>query len=324
MTRSLLLQERRVAPGCHSTSVYRPRLSRWTTGRRRSNIAGAIRAVGRGRIVRFGGLSWQAHPLARCSLQKNFPQKIVTCVARTNMGRPAPQKGPSVPVDELCTARISVPCGIGSGITSQCNRLRTCGRMWNVRLALLLRYEAAYIRNNTEITSANVRTSAQGAENSLLQLGVLGFGLLVYGDVRVGVFPEGEEVLVRGTGFGTCCLCISTLGGYRLERIGSAELKMRQRANGLEYNNTAMVENFLELSSSFVAAIRSQIGEAANVNRIEISGAHVTELIGSDNLEGLDSLLNVAAADRKLRMQRRQIIEADDCVLRKTSSQIIG
>jgi len=31
-----------------------------------------------------------------------------------------------------------------------------------------------------------------------LQLGVLGFGLLEDGDVGVGVFPEGEEILVGG------------------------------------------------------------------------------------------------------------------------------
>ena len=35
----------------------------------------------------------------------------------------------------------------------------------------------------------------------LSQSGVLGFGLLVDGDVRVGVFPEGEEILIRGAGF---------------------------------------------------------------------------------------------------------------------------
>ena len=35
----------------------------------------------------------------------------------------------------------------------------------------------------------------------LSQPGVLGFGLLVDGDVGIGVFPEGEEILIRGAGF---------------------------------------------------------------------------------------------------------------------------
>jgi len=37
----------------------------------------------------------------------------------------------------------------------------------------------------------------------LLQLRVLGFGLLVNRDVGVGVFPEGEEVFVGGEGADT-------------------------------------------------------------------------------------------------------------------------
>ncbi len=37
-------------------------------------------------------------------------------------------------------------------------------------------------------------------QSALLQLRVLGFGLLVNGDVRVGVFPKGEEVFVGGEG----------------------------------------------------------------------------------------------------------------------------
>jgi hypothetical protein len=35
-----------------------------------------------------------------------------------------------------------------------------------------------------------------------LELGELGLGLLQDGDIRVGVFPEGEEVLIGGAGFG--------------------------------------------------------------------------------------------------------------------------
>jgi hypothetical protein len=40
-----------------------------------------------------------------------------------------------------------------------------------------------------------------------LQLGVFGFGGDEDGDVRIGVFPEGEEVLVRVTGIGLVGLC---------------------------------------------------------------------------------------------------------------------
>src|SRR5271166_3655423 len=33
------------------------------------------------------------------------------------------------------------------------------------------------------------------------KLGVFGFGLLVDGNVGIGVFPESEEILIRGAGF---------------------------------------------------------------------------------------------------------------------------
>ena len=49
----------------------------------------------------------------------------------------------------------------------------------------------------------------------LLQLRILGFRLLVDGDVGVGVFPESEEVLVSCTGFGT----------FARENVGTAQPK---------------------------------------------------------------------------------------------------
>ncbi len=40
------------------------------------------------------------------------------------------------------------------------------------------------------------------SETALVELSVFGLGLFEDGDVRVGVFPEGEEILVGGAGFG--------------------------------------------------------------------------------------------------------------------------
>jgi hypothetical protein len=53
-----------------------------------------------------------------------------------------------------------------------------------------------------------------------LQLCVLRLGFLQDGNVGVGVFPEGEEIFVGGTGFGV-------VSG---ERISSAELEMGECA----------------------------------------------------------------------------------------------
>jgi hypothetical protein len=49
-----------------------------------------------------------------------------------------------------------------------------------------------------------------------LEFGGFEFGLLEDGDVGVGVFPEGEEVMVGGFG----------VGGVALELIGAGEAEM--------------------------------------------------------------------------------------------------
>ena len=55
-----------------------------------------------------------------------------------------------------------------------------------------------------------------GKLNQLLHLRILRFGLLQDGDVRVGVFPEGEEILIGGTG----------LQGVALQGVGAGEAKL--------------------------------------------------------------------------------------------------
>jgi len=53
----------------------------------------------------------------------------------------------------------------------------------------------------------------------LLQFRVLRFGFFQDGDVRVGVFPEGEEILICRLGF----------GGVALQGVSATDLEMRQR-----------------------------------------------------------------------------------------------
>jgi hypothetical protein len=54
------------------------------------------------------------------------------------------------------------------------------------------------------------------------QFRVLGLGLLKDGDVGVGVFPEREEILISGAGF----------GGVALQGIGASEAEMRKGDDG--------------------------------------------------------------------------------------------
>jgi|SRR5262249_32936289 len=62
-----------------------------------------------------------------------------------------------------------------------------------------------------------VRSSSLG-RNPLFQLCVLRLGLLQDRDIGVGVFPEGEEILVSGAGFGI----------VTLKRIGATKAEMGQ------------------------------------------------------------------------------------------------
>ena len=59
---------------------------------------------------------------------------------------------------------------------------------------------------------------------SLLQLRVLGFGLLQDGDVGVGVFPEREEVLIDSSRFGRVAL----------HGVGAAEFEVGKCAHGVQ------------------------------------------------------------------------------------------
>ena len=66
----------------------------------------------------------------------------------------------------------------------------------------------------------------------LLQLRVLRLGLHQDGDVGVGVFPEGEEVLILGT----------SLGSVAGKGVGAGEAEMGESAQREVYGNATMVE----------------------------------------------------------------------------------
>ena len=74
----------------------------------------------------------------------------------------------------------------------------------------------------------------------LVQLGGFGFGGDEDENVRVGVFPEGEEILIGGAGFGTRCLRVSHLSQLRLNRVSAGETEMRERVNGFVRDDSTM------------------------------------------------------------------------------------
>src|ERR1019366_10773936 len=87
----------------------------------------------------------------------------------------------------------------------------------------------------------------------------LRLGIFQNGDVGVSVFPEREKVLI-------CSLCLCCVA---LQGVGATKLQTRESANRSVQYDSAMVENFLELSRGFFALMGGQIGFSASIDRIE-------------------------------------------------------
>src|ERR1700722_15986208 len=121
---------------------------------------------------------------------------------------------------------------------------------------------------------------------ALVQLRILRLGLLQYRDVGVGVSPERKEILV-----GNLCL-----GLVSRQHVGSAQLQVCQRADGVADHGPAVIKNFLEFDDSFGALSRSQICLATHIDRIEGPeeslqfAAWRGQLMGNGDLEQLDRL----------------------------------
>ena len=99
----------------------------------------------------------------------------------------------------------------------------------------------------------------------LLQLRVLGFGLLVDRDVGIGVFPEGEEILIRGAGF-----VAGDRIGLSFERIRARESKASQRSPGEVGDQSVVVDELLELRCRGLAVVPHEIRLAAHISRAKI------------------------------------------------------
>src|SRR4029077_2412854 len=109
----------------------------------------------------------------------------------------------------------------------------------------------------TSVLSSLNLTSPQF--HRLSQLRVLGLGCNQDRYVRVGVFPEREEILVGDAGF----------GGVALQGVGAGETEIRQRTDGVIRRYAAMVQDFLELGCGFVALMRGQIGFSSHKNGVQ-------------------------------------------------------
>src|ERR1039458_3637136 len=94
---------------------------------------------------------------------------------------------------------------------------------------------ASLRKTNVVVWSLLVSFDCVGGER-LLQFRVLGFGLLQDWDVRVGVFPEREKIVV-----GSLRFCSLTC-----HEVSTTELEICKSANWFVQNNASMIENLLK------------------------------------------------------------------------------
>src|SRR5262250_3139350 len=87
-----------------------------------------------------------------------------------------------------------------------------------------------------------------------------------------------------------------------------------------------MVENFLELGSSFSVLVRCQVRFPARVDGIQSSGRELAtaapQLVGTGCLKSLDGLRGIVAVERRQRVNRWQVVELDYRILREALGQI--
>ena len=91
-----------------------------------------------------------------------------------------------------------------------------------------------------------------------MQFGIFGFGLLVNWDVRIGILPERQEILVR----------LARSGFIAHHRLRPAELEMRQRPRHVPSDDGGMIEQLLKLRRRRLPPAQLKIGQTAEVSRI--------------------------------------------------------
>ena len=93
------------------------------------------------------------------------------------------------------------------------------------------------------------------AKEASWQLGVFRLGGEEYRDIWVSVFPEREEVLVSGAGFGV----------VSFKDIGAREVQLGQGIEWPDRIESPMLENLLKFASCLAGVLQLKISDAADV-----------------------------------------------------------
>ena len=93
-------------------------------------------------------------------------------------------------------------------------------------------------------------------DGTLLQFGVLRPSLLKDGNVRVGILPEREEVLIS----------VPALGGVAGESIGACQANVRKSISGSNRSQRTVIEDSLEFSRRLLTFLSMQVNKASHIN----------------------------------------------------------
>src|SRR5260370_23078442 len=103
----------------------------------------------------------------------------------------------------------------------------------------------------------------------LVELRVLRLGLLQDRDVGIGVFPQCEEIPVVGERPGAGSVGCDSLICASLQRIGTRQSETRQRGVRTVADDSAAVDEFLELTRGSAALTSGQVRLASPIRRIQ-------------------------------------------------------
>lgn len=96
------------------------------------------------------------------------------------------------------------------------------------------------------------------AAGKLLQLGELCFSLFQHGNVRIGILPQRQEILIRFS----CCARILH------EYLSTRQLQNRKASRYEAFPDPGMIENLSELTCRQPPLLQLEIGKASQVRRI--------------------------------------------------------
>src|ERR1700686_978898 len=93
----------------------------------------------------------------------------------------------------------------------------------------------------------------------LLQLRVLRFGFLQDGDVGIGVFPEGDEILIALAGFDRVAL----------HGVSASQAEAGERSPGKVHYQSSVVAELLKFHCRGVAIVQHEISLPPQIDRAE-------------------------------------------------------